>query len=66
MKTVVSIVEEYLLKNKYDGLYLPDECACKVGDLMPCSSDTSSCSPGYLQENDEESFTIGPNKPTNE
>jgi len=41
------IVIDYLVENNYDGLYYPNECACLLGDLVPCESDFSECKPGY-------------------
>lgn len=46
--TVLGIIEEYLKKNGYDGLYSPDdECACGIGDLAPCTDIQGECMPGY-------------------
>ena len=43
------IVEKWLADNGYDGLFTPGECACKIGDLMPCYSEgISECQPGHL------------------
>ena len=45
---VAQIVEEYLKRNGFDGLYnFFEPCGCKLGDLMPCSDDCSACKPGY-------------------
>lgn len=63
----LGMVEHYLRTKGYDGLYLPEECACKVGDLAPCSAYFGGCMPGYLQKEDsEEGFIIGPTRPQNE
>lgn len=44
---VKKIVEEYLIKNNFDGLW-SDECACILGDLMPCDDwGIDNCEPGY-------------------
>ena len=46
MKTT-DIIEEYLKKNGYDGLYVEGECACLVDDLCPCGEMSSNCAAGY-------------------
>ena len=52
---VIDIVERYLAKHGYDGLYNPDdECGCYVGDLVPCSADFSKCMPGIDKEIESE------------
>lgn len=54
-KTAKGIVEEYLKKNGYDGLYsVYDQCECLLGDIMPCTCKylvdiLDSCYPGYRQ-----------------
>ncbi len=38
----------YLKKNKFDGLYCPDEeCGCFLNHLFPCSQISPSCCPGH-------------------
>lgn len=45
--TVKEIVEDYLKKHGYDGLYQEDlECACLIEDLFPCET-VGDCLPGY-------------------
>ena len=45
---VRGIIEDWLIKCHYDGLYDPGTCACELGDLMPCGSEGAfSCLPGY-------------------
>jgi len=45
--TVLDIVKEYLIKNKYDGLY-GFYCGCSIDDLMPCCWEgTADCEPGH-------------------
>ena len=60
---IAEIVEKYLRENKFDGLYVPGECAC-VDDLFPCDGDGSilDCEPGYTSkdESSEFDFVIGP------
>lgn len=47
--TVIEIIEAYLLEHGYDGLYNSDgECACKLGELIPCDSCFADCQPGHL------------------
>lgn len=37
MNQVADIITNFLIVNKYDGLFNIDEpCACKMGDLWPC------------------------------
>lgn len=43
------IVDEWLRANGYDGLYNEGECACSVGDLMPCGEPSEFCTAGYNQ-----------------
>ena len=75
MATVSEIVAEYLERNGYDGLFNSSgECACKLGDLFPCYSEsTCFCQAGHLipcpgpegceaAEYGECSFHIGPKK----
>jgi len=50
--TVRDIIQEYLKKNGYDGLYNEaGDCACLVDDLMPCTACegvyVDDCEPGY-------------------
>lgn len=65
---VHDIIKEFLIKEGYDGLFYPGECACKIDDLCPCGSNCLDCEPGYLQNKDECDFPedcefyIGPNK----
>ena len=65
METVKEIVEEYLRKNMYDGLWL-DDCGCRLGDLFPCGiAGTEQCQPGYLRTERvgfENVWLIGPKK----
>lgn len=43
------ITEKYLKENGFDGLVSPrHECACKIGELMPCDTPNPTCVPGYL------------------
>jgi len=48
--TVKEIVEKYLQENGYDGLFNSSgECACKIGDLIPCWSEgLENCRAGHL------------------
>ena len=47
MVNVKKIVADYLVKNKFDGLW-SDECACELNDLMPCDDwGIDNCEPGY-------------------
>ena len=72
MITVKEIIKEYLIKNNYDGLYIPGECACKIGDLCPCEGNCIDCQPGYFQNKEDVGYSedcdfyIGPKKPTKE
>ena len=45
---LIQIVEYGLRKNGYDGLFVDDRCACKVGDLAPCGCLAEGCCPGVL------------------
>ncbi len=45
---VKDIVEMQLKTLGYDGLYsVWGDCACEIGDLVPCGEDFSTCMPGY-------------------
>ena len=62
--TVLEIVEKYLRDNGYDGLYLPGECACKIGDLAPCGEINEDCRAGVIIDSEnmgvgEDRFIIG-------
>ena len=45
---VRTIIEDWLQTHGYDGLYAPGECACKIGDLVPCSEPFESCRAGHV------------------
>lgn len=56
------IVDDYLLKNGFDGLFNPEcDCGCARDDLMPCSDCTTECEPGYRRPCDcgDHDFHIG-------
>ena len=70
---VKQIVEGWLTANGYNGLYVAGECACRVGDLMPCDGICDSCEAGVFCEchcpedcecsiDDTAEFHIGPKK----
>lgn len=51
---IKQIITDYLTNRGYDGLYLDGECACEMGDLMPCvggplpyGTTPENCKPGY-------------------
>ncbi|HUX01550.1 MAG TPA: hypothetical protein VMY35_11280 [Phycisphaerae bacterium] len=49
--TVREIVEEWLKRDGYDGLYSRDACcSCFAGDLMPCLDPCGACRPGYAHK----------------
>lgn len=46
--TVKKIIERYLRENGYDGLTDAfGDCACFIGDLMPCESTIADCIAGH-------------------
>ena len=48
---ISEIIEKYLKKNNYDGLYNSDlECGCFLNDLFPCIDYSLDCQPGYKRE----------------
>lgn len=53
------IIEKYLVDNGFDGLYKSGDCACEVGDLIPCDDDCSGCEPGYKQAPDPDDPDFG-------
>lgn len=56
MPTVKDIVILYLKEHGYDGLYVQGECACRLGNLMPCDGEmgcgtgVTECQAGYLTD----------------
>lgn len=42
-----TIINEYLIKNNYDGLYNDQGCACVVNNLMENGCCVSECKAGY-------------------
>jgi hypothetical protein len=46
---LADIVAAYLCEHDYDGLYSDQECACVLGDLMPCGTPSPDCAAGYKQ-----------------
>lgn len=45
---IKEIVEDYLKKNGFDGLYDADEnCGCFIGELFTCGQPQEKCIPGY-------------------
>lgn len=65
--TVKEILKQWLKEHGYDGLYIPDECACELDDIAPCCCQESvlACEPGYKTPCDcgDHNFHIGPDKP---
>lgn len=72
------IVEEYLGRHGFDGLYYPgmcENCGCEKSDLFPCGygpGEVNDCAPGYKQQPSEDwkeefgddcEWMIGPDKP---
>jgi len=46
--SVKEILESYLKEHGFDGLYAPGgECACLIGDLVPCDANCFDCEAGY-------------------
>jgi hypothetical protein len=45
---VIEIIAAWLIANDYDGLWNGNaECACELGDLVPCSCLSEDCRAGY-------------------
>lgn len=45
---VREMLEKNLRENGFDGLVHEEgECACEIGELVPCASDFTSCRSGY-------------------
>lgn len=58
---ISTIVVDYLEEHGYDGLQVPDGCACKKENLSPAGCMSDNCMPGYLSEGCEvHNFHIGP------
>ena len=52
-------LKKYLRANGFDGLYVPDTCACMGDDLLSCCETIEECKPGHIKKKDEEGYTIG-------
>ena len=49
--TVLEIVEDYLKRNGFDGLYNSElECGCSISNLNPCGDIKNDCTAGYQVE----------------
>ena len=60
---VIKILEDWLERNDYDGLYQSGECACEIGELCPCGEPCPDCQAGYKGPGqDGYDFMIGPEK----
>jgi len=60
---VITILEFWLRKNGFDGLYQPGECGCEIGELCPCGEPAPDCQAGYKGPGqDGYDFMIGPEK----
>ena len=45
---VGSIIEKFLIENKFDGLVHTEyECGCTIDDMAPCGNIFLSCNPAY-------------------
>ena len=60
MPTIRDITIEHLEIHKYDGLFRPDQCSCKLDDLMPCGDASFACEAGVFV--DGPCVLCGPNK----
>lgn len=47
MRTVRTIVADWLKRNGYGGLYYSGVCGCELDDLMPCEESNPNCAAGY-------------------
>lgn len=64
---IKEILHQYLSDNKYDGLFLNDECACRLEEFMPCNAPNTNCTAGYIlkgrnHKDNEYDFSIGLDK----
>ena len=49
MRNIKQIVQSYLIRNNFDGLFYPGDCSCKIGNLMPCGNPNElECQAGHL------------------
>ena len=49
--TVLKMVEEYLMKNHFDGLYNEElGCGCPLNNLNPCGDINIDCKAGFKVE----------------
>jgi hypothetical protein len=60
-QSVIQLVEFGLIQEGLDGLYSPDCCACKIGDLSPADCLSGTCIGGKLHKHskDESLYVIG-------
>jgi len=64
--TVKEIVKKLLEHRGYEGLFNPlADCACALGELMPCDEPRPGCTAGYRAPDvtGEHDFRIVPVKP---
>ena len=52
--TIAKIVEDWLEKNGYDGLFYAGKCGCFNSILMPCGTPNHGCEAGYEVPNPHE------------
>lgn len=60
------ITREFLQNKGFDGLYVPEKCACTLDDLMHCNRESPlKCTPGYKTKAPDDSkyqYYIGSEK----
>ena len=64
----LGMIRDYLQRNGFDGLYLDDECGCRLDDLFPCGGEyIEDCKAGVVSPCDcgDHSWHIGPKKGIN-
>ncbi len=46
---LIGLITDGLRRHGFDGLFNTDgECACKIGELVPCDELSESCEPGVF------------------
>jgi len=64
---VITIVEQHLTANGYDGLFNSDaDCACVTSDLAPCGQIGHDCRAGYKHDRTDGWCISGSKEPPTE
>jgi len=57
------IIKQYLIDNKFDGLFNPGNCSCSIEDLGECFESMVDCEAGvFIECGVEGGYNIGVKK----